>query len=145
MVRCGELDLICFQFKNYQEPYKKSKFIEEMRKCIVPGWNVTVVLVCSSGCNDDNNNENVNSDILITYPDIVELKDMKGILLSSTSVKEFLEKIQFQNCHPLQCMKMQVNDKKKLNYQRAMRKKFQQILKISNFNIHEKIHEKIMQ
>lgn len=91
MVRCGENDLICFQFKNLQEPYKKSNFPDEMRKCIVPGWNVTVVLVCNLGYQDDNNIDNVKDDTLIFYPDIVvELERMKGILLSSTSVNEFL-------------------------------------------------------
>lgn len=84
MVRCGENDLLCFQFKNLQEPFNASQFPSEMKKCIVQGWNVIVVLVCVSGFKTENH-------VVPTVDTFVtKVEGVKGILLSIDSIKNFL-------------------------------------------------------
>lgn len=79
LIRCSQRDLVCFQFKNLQTPFKKKDLDVEIDKCKVNGWNIYMVLVCTKGHLVDGG---------VDY-----FEDMNGvnvILLSKNSVEKFL-------------------------------------------------------
>jgi hypothetical protein len=49
LIRCSDNDLVCFQFKNFQNPFQQTMLLAESEKCKVQGWNVFLVIVCTKG------------------------------------------------------------------------------------------------
>ena len=79
LIRCSDHDLVCFQFKNIQTPFRKTSLLEEIEKCKVQGWNVFMVIVCTKG-----HSVGDGSDCFETIDGI------NVVLLSENSVAQFL-------------------------------------------------------
>jgi hypothetical protein len=78
LIRCSNRDLVCFQFKNLQSPFSESPLDEEIVKCIVTGWNVYMVVVCTEG-----HSINEGEDYFVTRAGV------NVVLLSKDSVAQF--------------------------------------------------------
>ena len=49
MIRCGENEVVCFQFKNLRTKINKKTATREARKSKAIGWKVYLVIVCTAG------------------------------------------------------------------------------------------------
>jgi hypothetical protein len=77
--RCSKNALVCFQFKNFETPFRKTLLLEEIEKCKVQGWNVFIVIVCTAG-----HSVGDGSDCFET------IEGVHVVLLSENSVAQFL-------------------------------------------------------
>lgn len=77
LIRCATDTVLCFQFKNYQDPFKEKELEDEVVKCAAAGWKVYLVVVCTAG-------NTVNDDYHRT------IHDVSVLVLSAASVEHFM-------------------------------------------------------
>lgn len=78
--------MFCTQEKNFTEPISKDAVLDEMKKCRVEGFTVTLLIICTAGHTSFNGFE-TDKDAIMEDSDCI---GVKAIVLSRQSVINFL-------------------------------------------------------